>query len=46
MRTKTLEQALQRFDGLQRESAERVLSFFRIRVKRPAEPPPAFAVTG
>jgi uncharacterized protein (DUF2336 family) len=46
MPTKTLEQALQRFDGLQRESAERVLSFFHIRVKKPAEPPPAFAVTG
>jgi uncharacterized protein (DUF2336 family) len=46
MPTKALEQALQRFDGLQRESAERVLSFFRIRVKKPAEPPPAFAVTG
>jgi hypothetical protein len=46
---KTLEQALQSFDGLQRESAERVLSFFRARVKKSAEPfaplapPPPFA---
>ena len=46
MPTKILEQALHRFDGLQRESAERVLSFFRLRVKKPAEPPPAIAVTG
>jgi uncharacterized protein (DUF2336 family) len=53
---KTLEKALQRFDGLQRESAERVLSFFRTRVKKSAEPfaplapppplaPPAAALT-
>jgi uncharacterized protein (DUF2336 family) len=34
---KTVEQALLRFDGLQRESAERVLSFFRTRVKKPVE---------
>jgi uncharacterized protein (DUF2336 family) len=47
MPAKTLEQALLRFDSLQRESAERVLSFFRTRVKKPAEPlaPPAIAVS-
>jgi hypothetical protein len=44
---KTVEQALLRFDGLQRESAERVLSFFRARVKKPAESPvPPIAPTG
>jgi uncharacterized protein (DUF2336 family) len=44
---KTLEQALLRFDGLQRESAERVLSFFRTRVKKPAESlSPPIALTG
>ena len=37
MPAKTIEQALLRFEGLQRESAERVLSFFRTRVKKPAE---------
>jgi uncharacterized protein (DUF2336 family) len=46
MPAKTLEQALQRFDGLQRESAERVLSFFRTRVKRAAEPLPPPAIAG
>lgn len=48
MPAKTLEQALLRFDGLQRESAERVLSFFRTRVKKPVESlaPPAIAVSG
>lgn len=50
MPAKTIEQALLRFDGLQRESAERVLSFFRTRVKKPSEllaplAPPAIAVT-
>jgi hypothetical protein len=47
MPAKILEQALLRFDGLQRESAERVLSFFRTRVKKPAQSlaPPAIAVT-
>jgi uncharacterized protein (DUF2336 family) len=47
MPAKILEQALQRFDGLHRESAERVLSFFRTRVKKPAQAlaPPAIAVT-
>jgi uncharacterized protein (DUF2336 family) len=44
---KTLEQALLRFDGLQRESAERVLSFFRTRVKKPVESlSPPIALTG
>jgi Uncharacterised protein conserved in bacteria (DUF2336) len=45
---KSLEQALTRFDRLQRDSAQRVLSFFRTRVKKPTEPvvPPAIAVSG
>jgi len=44
---KNLEQALLRFDRLQHESAQRVLNFFRTRVKKPAEPlVPAIAVTG
>jgi uncharacterized protein (DUF2336 family) len=46
---KNLEQALLRFDRMPRESAQRVLNFFRTRVKKPAEflvPPTAIAVIG
>lgn len=46
---KNLEQALLRFDRMPRESAQRVLNFFRTRVKKPAEflvPPTANAVIG
>lgn len=45
---KNLEQALLRFDRLRLESAQRVLGFFRTRVRKPAEPssPPAIAASG
>lgn len=48
MSTKDLDQALASFNRLQPETARRVLSFFRTRVKKPAEPvvPPAVAVNG
>jgi len=43
-----IEQALATFERLQPEAARRVLSFFRTRTKRPAEPgvPPALAANG
>ncbi|MGA8612305.1 MAG: DUF2336 domain-containing protein [Xanthobacteraceae bacterium] len=43
-----IEQALASFEHLQPEAAQRVLSFFRARTKKPAEPgvPPAVAVNG
>jgi uncharacterized protein (DUF2336 family) len=43
-----IEQALASFERLQPEAAQRVLSFFRARVKMPAEPeaPPTFAANG
>jgi uncharacterized protein (DUF2336 family) len=43
-----IEQALVTFNRLQPEAARRVLSFFRARTKKPAEPevPPALAATG
>ena len=43
-----IEQALTSFENLQPEAAQRVLSFFRARTKKPAEPgvPPAVAVNG
>jgi Uncharacterised protein conserved in bacteria (DUF2336) len=41
---KNLEQALLRFDRLPPESAQRVLGFFRTRVKKPAEPPVPAAI--
>jgi uncharacterized protein (DUF2336 family) len=43
-----LKRALVSFDRLQPEAARRVLSFFRMRVKKPAAPmaPPAVAVNG
>ncbi|MGA7788914.1 MAG: DUF2336 domain-containing protein [Xanthobacteraceae bacterium] len=46
MSAKDLEQALSSFHKLQPDTARRVLSFFRTRVKKPAEPqlPPAVAV--
>jgi len=45
---KNLEQALLRFEGLQHDSAQRVLNFFRTRVKKTAEPlvPPVIAAVG
>ena len=48
MSAKDLEQALTSFHKLQTETARRVLSFFRTRVKKPAEPTvaPALAVNG
>jgi hypothetical protein len=43
-----IEQALATFNRLQPEAARRVLSFFRARTKKPAEPgvPPALAANG
>ena len=48
MSAKDLEQALTSFNRLQPDTARRVLSFFRTRVKKPAAPmvPPAVAVNG
>jgi uncharacterized protein (DUF2336 family) len=48
MSAKDLEHALTSFNRLQPETARRVLSFFRTRVKKPAEPmvAPAVAVNG
>jgi uncharacterized protein (DUF2336 family) len=48
MSAKDLEQALSSFNRLQPDTARRVLSFFRTRVKKPAEPmvPPAVAING
>jgi len=48
MSSEDLERALTSFNRLQPETAERVLGFFRTRVKKPAEPmiPPAVAVNG
>jgi uncharacterized protein (DUF2336 family) len=48
MSSEDLERALMSFNRLQPETARRVLSFFRTRVKKPAEPivPPAVAVNG
>jgi len=48
MSAKDLEQALSSFNKLQADTARRVLSFFRTRVKKPPEPmvPPAVAVNG
>ena len=48
MSAKDLEQALTSLQKLQPDTARRVLSFFRTRVKKPAEPmvPPAVAVNG
>jgi Uncharacterised protein conserved in bacteria (DUF2336) len=48
MWAKDLEQALPSFNRLQRDTARRVLGFFRTRVKRAAEPmgPPAVAING
>jgi uncharacterized protein (DUF2336 family) len=48
MSAKDLEHALTSFNRLQPETARRVLSFFRARVKKPAEPmvAPAVAVNG
>jgi len=48
MSAKDLEQALTSFNKLQPDTARRVLSFFRTRVKKPAEPMvrPAVAVYG
>ena len=48
MSAKDLEQALTSFQKLQPDTAGRVLSFFRTRAKKPAEPmvPPAIAVNG
>jgi len=48
MSAKDLEQALSSFNRLQPDTARRVLSFFRTRVKKPAGPmvPPAVAVNG
>ena len=44
MSAEDLEQGLTSFNKLQLETAKRVLSFFRTRTKRPAEPKPAPAV--
>ena len=43
-----VDQALSSFNRLQSDTARRVLSFFRTRVKKPLEPtiPPAVAVNG
>ena len=48
MSAKDLEQALSSFNRLQPDTARRVLSFFRTRVKKPAQPmvPPAVAING
>ncbi len=48
MSTEDLEQALSSFARLHADTAKRVLSFFRTRAKKPAEPmiPPAVAITG
>ncbi len=48
MSAKDLDQALASFNRLQPDTAWRVLSFFRTRVKKPARPtvPPAVAVNG
>ena len=48
MSAKDLEHALSSFNRLQPDTARRVLSFFRTRVKKPAAPmvPPAVAVNG
>jgi hypothetical protein len=48
MSAKDLDQALSGFNRLQPDTARRVLSFFRTRVKKPAEPmvPPAVAING
>jgi uncharacterized protein (DUF2336 family) len=48
MSAKDLDQALTSFNRLQPDTARRVLSFFRTRVKKPTEPtvPPAVAVNG
>ncbi|MFZ3310893.1 MAG: DUF2336 domain-containing protein [Xanthobacteraceae bacterium] len=48
MSAKDLEHALSSFNRLQVDTARRVLSFFRTRAKKPAEPvaPPAVAVNG
>jgi hypothetical protein len=48
MSAKDLEHALTSFNRLQPETARRVLSFFRTRVKKPVEPmvSPAVAVNG
>jgi uncharacterized protein (DUF2336 family) len=48
MSAKDLEHALSSFNRLQVDTARRVLSFFRTRSKKPAEPtvPPAVAVNG
>ena len=48
MSAKDLDQALASFNRLQPGTAQRVLGFFRTRVKKPAEPmvPPAVAVNG
>jgi len=48
MSSEDLEQALMSFNRLQPETARRVLSFFRIRVKKLPKPmiPPAVAVNG
>ena len=44
MSAEDLEQALTSFDKLQPETAKRVLSFFRTRTRKPAQPKPAPAV--
>jgi hypothetical protein len=43
-----IDQALESFESLRPQAAQRVLSFFRTRVKKPAEPevPPAVAANG
>jgi len=48
MSANDLDRALLSFNRLQAETAQRVLGFFRTRVKKPAEPmvPPAVAVNG
>jgi len=48
MSAKDLEHAMSSFNRLQSDTARRVLSFFRTRVKKPAEPmvPPAVAING
>ena len=44
----SIDQALENFESLRPEAAQRVLSFFRMRTKKPAEPevPPAVAANG
>ncbi|HXX05152.1 MAG TPA: DUF2336 domain-containing protein [Xanthobacteraceae bacterium] len=48
MSAKDLDQALASFNRLQPDTAQRVLGFFRTRVKKPTEPkvPPAVAING